>query len=117
RRVHRKLLGKKWVGGQAASAGSRWRAVCPLAPRFRRDAFAESARVTSAAPIMIASLITKRPAPDSSGKPCSGLPRGGTQTSAVVIRNDRVTNDITQTRKLPTAATLGSHGCSAISTP
>src|SRR5271157_1269615 len=51
--------------------------------------------VTSAAPAMIASLTTSRPAPDSSGKPCSGLPNGGTQHSGVVIRNDRVTNDIT----------------------
>ena len=40
------------------------------ADRFRRCAFAESAIVTRAAPIMMASLMTSRPAPLRYGKPC-----------------------------------------------
>ncbi len=68
------------------------------------SALAESAMVTRAAPAMIASLTTSRPAPDRSGNPCSGPPRSGTQHSGVVTRNDSVTTDITATRKLPTAA-------------
>ncbi|MEA2669343.1 MAG: hypothetical protein QOJ33_2277 [Chloroflexota bacterium] len=83
----------------------------------RKNAFAESAMVTSAAPIMMESLTTNRPGRSSSGKPCCGLPSAGTQHSGVVIRNDRVTNDIRKARKLPTAATCGSHGCRAIMTP
>src|SRR3954462_14515683 len=50
--------------------------------KSRKYASAEPAMVTGAAPAMMASLITKRPAPDSSGKPCSGLPGGGTQRHA-----------------------------------
>ena len=40
--------------------------------RFRRASFAESAIVTIAAPSMMASLTTNRPAPDRSGNPCFG---------------------------------------------
>ena len=51
--------------------------------------------------------MTSRPAPLRYGNPCWASPRGGTQHSGVVIRNDSVTNDITKTRKLPTAAACG----------
>src|SRR4051794_40438960 len=44
--------------------------------RFRRYAFAESAIVTRAAPIMIASLMTSLPAPLKYGNPCWASPRG-----------------------------------------
>lgn len=40
-----------------------------------------------------------------------------TQLSGVVIRNDKVTNDMTKTKKLPRVATPGIQGCSAIMTP
>src|SRR5579871_2227499 len=90
---------------------------CATAAAFRRYSLAELAIVTRAAPIMIASFTTNRPAPESSGTPCSVLPNDGTQHSGVVIKNDSVTNDIANTRKLPRAATRGNHGWSAIITP
>lgn len=66
--------------------GERSGWLCPItAVPFRKRALAESDIVTSAAPIMIASLTTRRPAPESSGKPCSGLPSAGTQHSGVVM--------------------------------
>lgn len=46
---------------------------------------------TTIAPARIAiSLMTKRPAPDSKGNPCSPLPKSGTQTSGVVTRKESV---------------------------
>ena len=84
---------------------------------FCKYDFAESAIVTNAAPNMMASLTTKRPPTDKSGKPCSVLPNAGTQLSGVVTRNDKVTNDMRKTRKLPSVATPGNQGFRAIINP
>jgi hypothetical protein len=90
----------------------------PIIVRHVQPGFAElMARLQYLASIMIASLITSRPRPLRYGKPCWASPRAGTQHSGVVIRNDKVTNDITKTRKLPTAAAWGSQGCRESSSP
>src|SRR6266481_5352310 len=77
---------------------------------FRNQALAESAITTRAAPIIIASLITSRPAPLKNGKPWLTSPSGGTQHAGVVTRKESVTSDITNTKNPPSAATCGSHG-------
>ena len=51
---------------------------------------AESASSVMAPANITVSLITNLPAPDNSGKPCSPLPKSGTQHSGVVIRKDSV---------------------------
>src|ERR1700751_3213303 len=52
---------------------------------------AESARVTTAAPSMMASLMISRPAPERYGNPCV---EAGTHASGVVIKNESVVRDI-----------------------
>ena len=54
--------------------------------------FAESDSTTMAPASMAVSLITSLPAPVNRGKPCSPLPKSGTQTSGVVTRNESVPN-------------------------
>src|ERR1700692_546815 len=78
---------------------------------------AESARVTTAAPSMIASLMISRPAPERYGNPCVEAPNAGTHASGVVTKNDSVVSDIRIRRKLPTAETCGRMGYAATSTP
>ena len=53
---------------------------------------AQSANTTTAPAKIHTSLMTSRPAPVSSGNPCSPLPKSGTQTSGVVTRKDSVPN-------------------------
>ena len=62
---------------------------------------AESDSSTMAPANMAVSLITRRPAPDNRGKPNSPLPRLGTHTSGVVIRNDKVPMVIMMARISP----------------
>src|SRR6266851_8265461 len=78
---------------------------------------AESARVTTAAPNMMASLMISRPAPARYGNPCVEAPNAGTHASGVVTRNESVVSDIRIRRKLPTTETCGRMGYAAISTP
>src|ERR1700724_747604 len=78
---------------------------------------AESARVTTAAPSMMASLMISRPAPERYGNPCVEAPNAGTHASGVVTKNDSVVRDIRIRKKLPTAETCGRMGYAAISTP
>src|SRR6266404_7055883 len=78
---------------------------------------AESARVTTAAPSMMASLMMSRPAPDRYGNPCVEAPNAGTHASGVVTKNERVVRDIRMRRKLPAAETCGRMGYDAIRTP
>src|ERR1700688_4504684 len=78
---------------------------------------AESARVTTAAPSMMASLMISRPAPERYGNPCVEAPNAGTHASGVVTKNDSVVSDIRIRRKLPAAETCGMIGYAAISTP
>src|SRR5216684_631780 len=81
------------------------------------QALAESARVTTAAPSMMASLMISRPAPERYGNPCVEAPNAGTHASGVVTRNESVVRDIRIRRKLPTAEACGRMGYDAISTP
>src|SRR5579864_1262972 len=78
---------------------------------------AESARVTTAAPNMMASLMISRPAPDRYGNPSVEAPNAGTHASGVVTKNESVVRDIRIRRKLPTAETCGRMGYAAIRTP
>jgi len=68
---------------------------------------ADSAKVTTAAPNMMMSLIISRPAIDKYGNPCAESPSAGTHASGVVTRNDSVVRLIKIRRKLPTAAKPG----------
>src|SRR6201987_2333559 len=78
---------------------------------------AESARVTTAAPSMMTSLMISLPAPDRYGNPCVEAPNAGTHASGVVTKNESVVRDIRIRRKLPTAETCGRMGYAGISTP
>src|SRR5580692_253236 len=78
---------------------------------------AESARVITAAPSMMASLMINRPAPERYGNPCVEAPNAGTHASGVVTKNESVVSDIRIRKKLPTAETCGMIGYAAISTP
>src|SRR5258707_2257016 len=78
---------------------------------------AESARGSTAAPSMMASLMISRPAPDRYGNPCVEAPNAGTHASGVVAKNESVVRDIRIRRKLPTSETSGRMGYAAISTP
>ncbi len=53
------------------------------------------------------SLITKRPAPESSGNPNSPEPKLGTQHSGVVTKNESVPKVIIITNKSPKIPILG----------
>ena len=68
---------------------------------------AQSANTTTAPAKIHTSLMTSRPAPVSSGNPCSPLPKSGTQTSGVVTRKDSVPNVMIMTSPEPTKPTFG----------
>lgn len=82
-------------------------------PRFSYRFFsilcAQSANTTMAEARIHVSLMTNLPAPVSSGKPCSPLPRSGTQASGVVTRNDSVPIVMRMTKPEPTKPIFGNH--------
>ena len=84
---------------------------------FFKIRLAQSTNTTQAPARIAVSLITKRPAPDSNGKPCSPLPKSGTQHSGVVIKKESVPMVIRMTKVAPTIPTRGNQMPKSVKMP
>ena len=93
---------------------------CMRPPRgyvFFKMRWAPSANTTTAPARIAGSLITKRPAPVNNGKPCSPLPKSGTQHSGVVTRKESVPKVINMTSPDPTKPILGNQMPKSVKMP